>query len=248
MAPDRPRLYSDLAGWYRLLTPPEEYADEAGVYARLLTEAAHGDVRDVLELGCGAGANASFLRERFSMTLTDRSPEMLALSRELNPDCEHVEGDMRTLRLGRVFDAVFVHDAIDYIVTEPDLAAVARTAFVHLRPGGVALFAPDHVREGFGTGSVEAGGSDGDDGRALRYLQWDRDPDPDDTEYLAEFVYVLQRPDGELEVIHDRHRCGLFPTATWLSVLDEAGFRVQERTTEIEDATAPVFLAVKPPG
>ena len=35
------------------------------------------------------------------MTLVDLSEEMLAVSRELNPECEHLQGDMRTLRLGR---------------------------------------------------------------------------------------------------------------------------------------------------
>jgi hypothetical protein len=31
-----------------------------------------------------------------------------------------VEGDMRTTRLGRQFDAVFVHDAVCYMTTEAD--------------------------------------------------------------------------------------------------------------------------------
>jgi hypothetical protein len=46
------------------------------------------------------------------MTLVEPSVGMLAVSRALNPDLEHVQGDMRTVRLGRHFDAVFVHDAI----------------------------------------------------------------------------------------------------------------------------------------
>jgi hypothetical protein len=37
---------------------------------------------------------------------------MLALSMTVNPECEHIEGDMRTLRLGHTFDAVFLHDAV----------------------------------------------------------------------------------------------------------------------------------------
>ena len=66
----------------------------------------------LLELGSGGGNNASHLKARFNCTLTDISPDMLALSRTLNPECEHLEGDMRTLRLGRTFDVVFIHDAI----------------------------------------------------------------------------------------------------------------------------------------
>ena len=80
----------------------------------------------MLELGSGGGNNASHLKRRFQLTLVDRSPEMLAVSRRLNPECEHVEGDMRTVRLGRTFDAVFVHDAIAYITTEDDLRGGVR--------------------------------------------------------------------------------------------------------------------------
>jgi hypothetical protein len=40
---------------------------------------------------------------------------MLALSMTVNPECEHIEGDMRTLRLGHTFDAVFLHDAVMYL-------------------------------------------------------------------------------------------------------------------------------------
>jgi hypothetical protein len=93
---------------------------------------------------------------------------MLDVSRALNPECEHVEGDMRTVRLERTFDAVFIHDAIAFLTTERDLAAAIETAFIHCRPGGVALLAPDDFQETF-VSSTEVGGTDGD-GRSLRYL------------------------------------------------------------------------------
>src|SRR6516165_8753587 len=99
MAPDtdRYRLYSDLAAWWPLISPPEEYTEEAAFAARLLGRAAR-PVQDVLELGSGGGHSASHLRPRFTMTLVDASSGMLAVSRELNPGCTHVEGDMRTIR------------------------------------------------------------------------------------------------------------------------------------------------------
>ena len=53
---------------------------------------------------------------------------------------------MRTVRLGRTFDAVLVHDAIDYMTTEADLRAAVETAYAHCRPG-VALFVPDDIAE-----------------------------------------------------------------------------------------------------
>ena len=105
------RLYQDLAAWWPLISPPAEYTEEAAFAGRLLRRADR-PVREVLELGSGGGHCASHLAPRFTMTLVDLSPGMLAVSRQLNPDCEHVEADMRTVRLGRDFDAVFVHDAV----------------------------------------------------------------------------------------------------------------------------------------
>src|SRR5205085_10089003 len=103
----------------------------------------------VLELGSGGGNTASHLKKHFSMTLVDRAPGMLAASKTLNPECEHIAGDMRTARLGRTFDAVFIHDAIMYMLTEADLRSALQTARVHCAPGGAALFVPDWMKETF---------------------------------------------------------------------------------------------------
>ena len=242
--PEGPKLYGDLAQWFHLLTAPQEYAEEAGIYRRLLTEA--GPARTVLELGSGGGNNASHLKAHFELTLTDLSEEMLAVSRQLNPECEHLQGDMRALRLGREFDAVFVHDAIEYMTSLPDLRAAIETAFVHCRPGGVALFVPDYVRERF-TSRTEHGGHDGD-GRGLRYLEWVWDPDPDDDTYLADYAYLLRDQGGSVRVEHDRHVCGLFGREQWRSLLEEIGFRADNREVHRsdEEVAAEVFLAVRP--
>ena len=112
-----PKLYREYAEWWPLLSAPEDYVQEAAEYTRLILGASGGEARTVLELGSGGGNNASHMKWTFDLTLVDRSPQMLAVSRALNPECEHVEGDMRSVRLGRTFDAVFVHDAIAYILT-----------------------------------------------------------------------------------------------------------------------------------
>src|SRR5919108_1552054 len=241
----RPRLYGELASWFHLLTAPQEYREEADLYRRVLAEASRRPVEAVLELGSGGGNNASHLKSHFRMTLVDRSPEMIEVSRGLNPECEHLVGDMRTLRLGRTFDAVFVHDAIDYITTEEDLRSVMGTCWVHCREGGVALLVPDNVREGFQPGPSHGGNDDGS--RGLRYLQWSWDPDPDDTEYVVDFAYLLRDEEGVVRVEHDRHVCGLFGRATWLRLLREVGFRPEIRQAEHdEEEGRELFVALKP--
>ena len=253
--PERPsehRFYGDLAGWWPLISPAEEYAEEAA-FAATVIESASIPVRDVLELGSGGGHNAVHLKTRFSLTLVDLSGEMLAVSRRLNPECEHHRGDMRTIRLGRSFDAVFVHDAVDYMTSEGDLARAIETAFAHCRPGGIAVFVPDRTAETFEPGT-DHGGVDGGDGRGVRYLEWVWDPDPDDSWVLTEYAFLLRDPDGSVRVVHEAHRTGLFGRRTWLRLMAEAGFdpdAVIEETTE-DRAPRELFvgrrLRLRPPG
>ncbi|MGE5595201.1 MAG: class I SAM-dependent methyltransferase [Hyphomicrobiales bacterium] len=240
-------MYTELAEWFHAITAPEDYEVEAGIYRRLLEENARGPVRTVLELGSGGGNNASHLKYWFELTLVDPAPGMLAVSRRLNPECEHIEGDMRKVRLGRTFDAVFIHDAIAYMTTEDELRAAFETAHVHLRPGGVALFVPDCTKETFQEGTWH-GGHDRD-GRSLRYLEWRHDPDPGDNTYLMEFVYLLSEGGGPSRVVPDVHLCGLFARATWLRLLGETGFAAMVVPLDVSGAQTEewqAFVAVKP--
>ncbi len=215
-------MYDDLAAWWPLLSPPSEYGEEAADLLDRLGAAADSPSATLLELGAGGGSLAFHLKRHFRLTLTDRAPGMVAVNRELNPDCEHLVGDMRSLRLGREFDVVLIHDAIMYI-TEPDaLQATLRTAALHCRPGGTVAILPDHVRETFASGT-DHGGHDVADGRGLRYLEWSWDPDPTDDTYTVDYFLALRAVDGTVKVEHDRHIEGLFGRAQWLQWLAEAG-------------------------
>ena len=217
-----PKLYQELAEWWPTFSTPQSYRAEAIFFRRVLTQTSAPVPRTVLELGSGGGNSAFHLKSRFAMTLVDLSPNMLAVSRALNPECEHVEDDIRTVRLGRTFDAVFVHDAICHMTTEADLRAALKTAFVHCRPGGAALFAPDFVRETFFE-NVDQGGNDTDRG-SVRFLQWTTDPDPRDTSYFVDFAILIRDRKGRMRVEHDRHHYGLFSRADWRRLLREVGF------------------------
>jgi SAM-dependent methyltransferase len=217
-----PKLYRELASWYPLLTPVADYAEEAAFYRRLFEAHCRRPPRTLLDLGCGGGHNAAHLKTAFACTLVDRAPAMLGLSRRLNPECEHVLGDMRSVRLGRVFDCVLAHDAVSYMSSRADLAGAIATAFEHTAPGGVALLQPDFVAETFAPGT-ETGGSDAG-GRGMRYLEWRWIPEAGDETYRTDFACLLRDQGGAVEVIHDRHVMGLFPRALWLELIAAAGF------------------------
>lgn len=175
----------------------------------------------------GGGHNLSHLTGDFECTAVDLSPDMLALSHDLNPGVEHHAGDMRNIRLDQTFDAVLVHDAASYLLTEQDLRETFATAAVHLRPGGLLMVAPDWVQETFPDGWV---------------YSWDRrqgdievniqevmvDPDPSDTQVESTYTYTIKKG-GETTVEVDTHITGIFPIHTWSGLMGQAGFSVEVR-------------------
>jgi SAM-dependent methyltransferase len=198
------------------MSPPSHYKEEAEDLLRLL-----GQAESLLELGSGGGSLAFNLKHRFTLTLTDISPQMLAVNRRTNPECEHLLGDMTSLNLGRKFDRVLIHDAIMYATTSDDVRATLQTAARHCRPGGLVIVLPDCVRETF-VPDTQSGGEDGDDGRALRYLQWRWDPDPSDCTYEVAVAFLLKQR-GVVRMVEDHHLFGLFSRAEWLEQFEAAG-------------------------
>jgi ubiquinone/menaquinone biosynthesis C-methylase UbiE len=223
--PDLPKLYGELASWFHLLSSPSDYAEEAEFARNLIVEASSTQPNSVLELGSGGGNNASHLKAHFRMTLVDVSPGMLELSQKLNPECEHIQGDMKYLRLGRTFDAVFIHDAIMYMRNEDDLRLALETASTHCKPEGVLLVMPDMLKETFVSLTTHGGhDSQTSDGRAIRYIEWTFDPDPTDSTYTVDFAYLLREDHQPVRFVSDTHVFGIFNRETWFHLLRSTGF------------------------
>lgn len=219
------KMYTDLAVWWPLISPLTEYQEEVAFFLPLLDNVVDHPPVTLLELGSGGGSNAYYMKSAFAaVTLVDLSPSMLEASKQINPDAEHIHGDMRTLRLSREFDVVFVHDAIDYMTTLEDLKAALETAFIHCKTGGMALFVPDATRETFES-TTEHGGEDGDAGQGVRYLEWTYDPDESDMTYVTDYVIISREANLPVSVTHDQHILGLFSDMDWLHLLDEVGFQ-----------------------
>lgn len=235
------RAYNELAAWWPLFSPPEHYDEEAEDLLRRLSPLPPAGSKTLLELGSGGGSLASHLKNQFALTLTDISEGMLAQNRAVNPEAEFFVGDMRTLRLNRVFDYVLVHDAVCYMTTLGDLQAAIATAAAHCAPDGTVIFLPDFVKETFTAGS-DHGGEDAPDGRGFRYLEWKSDPDPDDTTYIVDYAFLIRESNGDARVVHDRHMEGLFTRGQWLDAFRAAGL---DASSDLDAWGRDVFIARK---
>ena len=220
------RLYADLAHLWPLMSPPEDYADEgARLRSELRTRLGPGRAR-LLELGTGGGHLLHHLAGEFEATAVDLSDAMLGHARRLNPGVTHHVGDMRTVRLGETFDAVLIHDAIDYMRTEDDLrAAFSDSAWAHLRPGGAV---PRHSRTTTWRRLHRRRTSPtrpAAEGRRRTHLR--RVLDGSRTRETRRSRRSMSSSFGRtarLRVEVDRHTTGLFPIGTWERLLVESGF------------------------
>ncbi len=227
------RLYHDLAHLWPIISPPGEYAVEAAEWRDLIwtsfgwtgNQPAWDPRARMLDLGCGGGHLLSHFTRHFATEAVDISPQMLEISQGLNPNTIHHLGDMRTIRLGRTFDVVTIHDAVNYMVTEADLRAAIETAHAHLDPGGLVLLAPDCLLDTFAGSRVVDWTRETDDSN-VTFIEYIAQPTPEATTLESVFVFIINR-DGEIQVEVDRHVSGLFPKSLWLEALTEVGLEAE---------------------
>lgn len=229
--PATPRLYDDLAWLWPLLSPPEHYEAEAESLASLIRDRLGPGRQRIVEFGAGGGHTLVHLAKQtggeHECVAVDLSESMLSLCRDLISGIDTQVADMRNADLGSQFDVVLIHDAIDYLLTREDVERTLRTAFDHLRPGGLACIAPTYTRESFVDGDA-AQDQAVTSQQELTYLSYVHDADPSDSRFEMLLVYLLRTFEtGEVQVIEDRHACGLFAEAEWMEAMRIAGFEAE---------------------
>lgn len=143
---DATQVFGDYASYYDTLYQDKDYEAECDFVEGLFKAHAVGEVKSVLDLGCGTGGHAlPFIERGYSVTGVDRSEGMLDAARA-KANAAGVElplhqGDVRDLDLKQTFDAViFMFAVVAYQTTNADLSGALRSARRHLEPGGLLFF------------------------------------------------------------------------------------------------------------
>ncbi|MHC4695960.1 MAG: class I SAM-dependent DNA methyltransferase [Planctomycetota bacterium] len=236
------RLYGDLAWLWPLISPPADYLAAADEAATLLRRFGRREIRRVLDLGCGGGHFDYGLKRHFAIVGVDLSEAMLALAHELNPEVTYLRGDLRAPPTRELFDAVYLGDAVNYMLSEADLRRAFRAAYEHLAPGGGFFTFAERTRENLTSPETHVT-HHADEHVHVTFIEDMYDPDAADSTYDVTLLFLIRRG-RELAVEVDRHRCGLFPLTTWQATAAEVGF--DTRVIAIEDAPAIGIIGVKP--
>lgn len=105
-------------------------------------------IKSILDIGCGTGNHSIPLTKRgYDVTGIDLSENMLVYAREkakvltISSSVNFLQGDARTVDVGKKFDAVLMMFAVlGYQSTNEDVLAALNTVRKHLNPGGLFIF------------------------------------------------------------------------------------------------------------
>jgi SAM-dependent methyltransferase len=212
--------YGKLAWTDPIIAPPEDYTEETERYCEAIKEHSEIAARTLLHIGCGAGGNDYTFKKHYEVTGVDISEGMLEIARRLNPEVDYYCGDMRTIELGKYFDAVAIPDSIGYMTTEEDLRSAIMVVQKHLKPGGVLLIVASIAERFRQNNFIYTGSGEGID---ISLFESNYILHPAGTTYEVTLVYVI-RHKGKRKIYTDHHVCGIFKLEIWLDLLKEAGF------------------------
>jgi SAM-dependent methyltransferase len=123
--------------WLYEAVYPEPREETPEMCRRMFSRFLPAPPTSILDVGCGTGRDlASLSRDGADCLGVDFLPAMVEFARRTRPQLRFELGDMRSVRLGRTFDAILcMGSALMYALTDDDLRATFRTFDAHAHPG-----------------------------------------------------------------------------------------------------------------
>jgi SAM-dependent methyltransferase len=202
----------------------KDYPADATELHRIIQEASPA-AQTLLDVACGTGAHLVEMQRWYAVEGVDISPAMLAVARTRLPGIPLREGDMRTLDLGRTFDAVTcLFSSIGYMTDSGEMrTAVARLA-THVAPGGVLIVdgwvRPGTWRDNFRPDSPDVASDD--NVTVVRLSISHREGGITELE-----MHHLVQTDDAIEYFMEPHRLRLTDTDEYVSAVTDAGLEAR---------------------
>jgi SAM-dependent methyltransferase len=202
----------------------KDYPAEAAELHRIIQDTSPA-AQTLLDVACGTGAHLVEMQRWYAVEGVDLSPAMLAVARTRLPGIPLREADMRTLDLGKTFDAVTcLFSSIGYMTEPAEMrAAIARLA-THVAQGGVLIvdgwIRPDRWLDNFRPDSPDVASDD--EVTVVRLSSSRRDGSITE----LEMHHLVQTDDG-IEYFMEPHRLRLTETDDYVSAVTEAGLQAR---------------------
>lgn len=200
----------------------KNYAHESARLCRAINELVPG-ARSILDVACGTGEHARFLKEHYAIDGIDISESYLRAARLKNPLGNYTRADMIDFGLGRTYDVVTcLFSAIGILRSFERLERAISCMARHVRPGGALIVEPWFTPEQWHPGRpfTLAGEVSGDKvyrlSTGIREEQWS----------VLLYHYLRCTPGG-IEHYSERIELGLFTRDEMTWAFEFAGMQVR---------------------
>ena len=234
-------MFDRSADVYDLLYSFKDYEAEARDLVALI-RGRDPDARSLLDVACGTGKHLELLRASFpDVAGVDLDEGLLAIARERLPDVPLTMTDMRTVDLGRTFDAVTcLFSSVGYLCDAGELASAIGGMAAHLAPGGV-LVVDGWVRpDAWWPGThVQALAETADGVAAARVARTWREGDRS----VLDMRYLIATADDGFAQERERHELTLFTDAEYRRAFEAASLEPEVVPSPMQDRDRYVAIA-----
>lgn len=241
------QLYKKFAKYYDKIYEKMDHQKEAEFikWAVKTYKNSHGN--ELLDVACGTGRHAYFLKNDFKIIGFDISEEMLKIAREKLPDIHFIKGDMKKLDLERKFDVLIcMFSAINYNTTLEELNITLNNFYNHLKEGGVLIFDMGINKENWIEGVVSVDTVVDKNFKLARMCQ----SHLENGIFNSSFVFLVKE-DGVVDFDIDEHKLGVFGMEDVINLMKKTGFEIfissnfKDEEWQLETGERPVFVGVK---
>ncbi len=223
-APEPSAPFDALAAWYDAVYAArgrDAEAEAARVLARLAAARGGTTPRSLLDVACGTGTHlAAFGRSVPEVAGVEPHPAMRAAATGRPGVPPVTDADMRTMDLGRPFDAVTcLFASVGYLPGPTDLTAALGRMAAHLAPGGALAVEPPLAPDALAPPARQVTRVERD-GTILERVTTAR---RDGSVLRIRFELVLRRPGAPPERAVEEHPVRLFTDAELDAALAAAG-------------------------
>lgn len=215
-------LHDQLAKYYDRIYSFKDYLDEAVRIQNLIIKYLETGGNTLLDVACGTGLHLKHLKDDFSCTGVDVSKAMLKIARNNAKGVTFKEADMKTLKLGKQFDAITcLLSSIGYVRNYSNLERTIRNFSKHLKKGGVALIEPSHANSVYVKGEPRITIYDGKDAKIARINV----PKIRQATAVLNMHILIAERGKDAKYFIDRHELGLFGINNTLRIMKDAGLK-----------------------
>lgn len=243
------QLYKKFAVYYDKIYENVDYSGESKFVNWAVKKHKTSQGVNLMDMACGTGSHANFLKDNFKVTGVDINEDMLEIARKKVPEADFILGNMKELKLENKFDIIIcIFSAIHYNIDCNELKNTLTSFYNHLEDGGVLIYNLSFNTENWIEGLVSVDTVVEDQLKIARICQ----SQLTNGIFNANFVFLV-KDNEEFDFEIDEHKLGVFEMDKVSKLMKKIGFQTfiysdfTSNRWQSGEGQRPIYVGVKMP-